>query len=79
MGNVRGERKTCTQENSLQKLSEEPNKHKCPKTKKDTNQLAGIYLKEQTEYIQNQIDKIRDSVEDRQSRIAWQTINEGRP
>ena len=39
-------------------------------------QLAGIYLKEQAEYIQNQIDKIRDSVEDRQSRIAWQTINE---
>ena len=28
------------------------------------------------EYIQNQIDKIRDSVEDRQSRIAWQPINE---
>ena len=25
---------------------------------------------------QNQIDTIRDSVEDRQSRIAWQTINE---
>ena len=39
-------------------------------------QLAGIYIKEQTEYIQNQIHKIRDSVEDRQSRIAWQTINE---
>ena len=39
-------------------------------------QLAGIYIKEQTEYIQNQIDKIRDSLEDRQSRIAWQTINE---
>ena len=39
-------------------------------------QLAGIYIKDQTEYIQNQIDKIRDSVEDRQSRIAWQTINE---
>ena len=38
-------------------------------------QLAGIYIKEQTEYIQNLIDKIRDSVEDRQSRIAWQTIN----
>ena len=35
-----------------------------------------MYIKEQTEYIQNQIDKIRDSVEDRQSRIAWQTINE---
>ena len=39
-------------------------------------QLAGTYIKEQTEYIQNQIDKIRDSVEDRQSKIAWQTINE---
>ena len=39
-------------------------------------QLAGIYIKEQTEYIQNQIDKIRDSVEDKQSMIAWQTINE---
>ena len=39
-------------------------------------QLQGIYIKEQTEYIQNQIDKIRDSVEDRQSRIAWQKINE---
>ena len=39
-------------------------------------QLAGVYIKEQTEYIQNQIDKIRDSVEDRQSRIALQTINE---
>ena len=41
-------------------------------------QLAGIYIKEQTEHIQNQIDKIRDSVEDRQSRIAWQTIKEVR-
>ena len=25
-------------------------------------QLAGIYIKEQTEYIQNQIDKIRDNL-----------------
>ena len=41
-------------------------------------QLAGVYIKEQTEYIQNLIDKVRDSVEDRQSRIAWQTINEMR-
>ena len=46
------------------------------KLKKAQNQLASIYLREQTDYIQNQIDKIRDSVEDRQSRIAWQTINE---
>ena len=46
------------------------------KLKKAQNQLASIYLKEQTEYIQNQIDQIRDSEEDKQSRIAWQTINE---
>ena len=46
------------------------------KLKTAQDQLAGIYIKEQTEYIQNQIDKIRDSVEDRQSRIVWQTIYE---
>ena len=40
------------------------------KLEKAQYQLAGIYLKEQAEYIQNQIDKIRDSVEDRQSRMA---------
>ena len=46
------------------------------KLEKAQHQITGKYLKEQAEYIQNQIDKIRDSVEDRQSRIAWQTINE---
>ena len=76
MGNFSSERKTCTRENSLQKLSEEHNKDKCFKTKKTHYQIASTYLKELTEYIKNQIDKIRDSVEDRQSRIAWQTINE---
>ena len=45
--------------------------HNALKLKTVQYQLAGIYIKEQTEYIQNQIDKIRDSVEDRQSRIAW--------
>ena len=46
------------------------------KLKKAQIELANIYLKEQPEYIHNQINKIRDSVEDRQSRIAWQTVNE---
>ena len=76
MGNFSGERKTCTSENSLQKLSKKPNKHKCLKTKNGTISISRHIYKEQTEYIQNQINKIRDSVEDRQSRIAWQTINE---
>ena len=38
--------------------------------KKAQYQLAGTYLKERTEFIQNKIDKIRDLVEDRQSRIV---------
>ncbi len=46
------------------------------KLKKAQNRLANIYLKEQTEYIKTQIDKIRDSVEGRQSRITRQTVNE---
>ena len=52
-----------------------PTNTNAQKLKKAQNELASIYLKEQTEYIQNQIDKIRDSVEDRQSRKAWQMIN----
>ena len=48
------------------------------KLKKTQNVLANIYLKEQTAYIQNQIDKISDLVEDRQSRIAWLTAIEVR-
>ena len=44
--------------------------------RKAQNKLANIYLKEQTEYIQNQINMFRDSVEDRKSRIVWQTVNE---
>ena len=43
----KGNRKNPTNTNAL-------------KLKKAQNELANIYLKEQTEYIQNQIDKIRD-------------------
>ena len=60
----------CTRENCLQKLLEDPTNTNARKLKKAPYQLAGIYLKEQTEYIENQIDKIKDSVEDRQSRRA---------
>ena len=71
---VRGKRALVkTASKSYRKNSTNTNARKLEKAQ---YQLAGIYLKEQTEYIQNQIDKIRDSVEDRQSMIAWQTINE---
>jgi len=39
-------------------------------------ELTKTYKKEQTEYIQAQIDNIRQSVEDRQSRLAWKIVNE---
>ena len=42
------------------------------KLKKAQKELTNVCLKEKTEYIQNQIDKIRDSAEDR---IAWQMVN----
>ena len=43
--------------------------------KKAQSELNIAYPKEQTEYILDQINKIRDLIEDRQSRIAWQTVN----
>ena len=44
--------------------------------KKAKNELTNVYLKEETVYIQNQINKIWDSTEDRQSRKAQQTVKE---
>ena len=41
------------------------------KLKKAQSELTNAYLKEQIDYIQDKINKIRNSVEDRQSRIAW--------
>ena len=52
-----------------------PTNNNTLKLKKTQNELANIYLKEQTEDIQNQINKIGDLVEVRESRIAWQTVN----
>ena len=42
---------------------------------KALTELSNSYMKEQTEYFQDQIDEIRNSV-DGQSRIARQTVNE---
>ena len=53
-----------------------PTNANAKKLKKAQNELNNVHLREQTEYIQDQINNIRDLVEDRQSRIAWQTVNE---
>ena len=44
------------------------------KLKKAQNELTNVYLKEQIEYIQNQIKKIKDSAENKQSKIAWRQL-----
>ena len=70
-------REKCADVKSVSKCNrKKPTNTNALELKKAQNELASIYLKEQTEYIQNQIDKFRDSVEDRQSRIAWQMINQ---
>ena len=46
------------------------------KLKKVQSEPKNTYVKEHAKYIQDQIDKIKDSIEDRKSRIAWQTVNE---
>ena len=64
-------REKCADVKTASKCSRKnPTNSNAQKLKKAQNELAS--KKELTEYVQNQIDKIRDSVEDRQSRIAWQ-------
>ena len=45
-----------------------------PRNLRIQNELINTYQKEQIEYIQDQINKIRNVVEVRISRIAWQTV-----
>ena len=45
------------------------------KLKKTQRELINAYQKEQLEYIHGQINKIRNLVKDRLSRIVWQTVN----
>ena len=52
-----------------------PTNTNAQKHKKVQSELINAYQKEQIEYIR-QINKIRNSVENRQCRIAWQTVNE---
>ena len=62
--------KTASQRNKRNVTNANAQKHK-----KVQRYLINVSQKEQIEYIQGQINKTRTSVEDRQSRIAWQTVN----
>ena len=46
------------------------------KVKTAQNQLTNVYQKEQTEYIQDPINKIRAFVKDIKCRIAWKKVVE---
>ena len=63
-------RKKCADVKTASK-SNNPTNINALKLKKAQNELANIYLRKQIEYIQDQINNIRDPVEDRQSRKAW--------
>ena len=53
-----------------------PTNANAQKLKKVQKELFKTYQKEQIEYIQGQINEIKNSLEDKQSRIAWQTVSE---
>ena len=54
----------------------DPNNGNAQKLKKAQSELSNAYQNEQIECIQDQVNKIRHPIEDRQSQIAWQTVNE---
>ena len=53
-----------------------PTNANAQKLKKAQIKQINVYQKEQIEYFQGQINKIWNSVEDRQFYIAWQRVNE---
>ena len=53
-----------------------PTNANAQKLKKAKRELINALQKEQIGYIQRQINKIRNSAEDRQSRIEWLTVKE---
>ena len=46
--------------------------------KKAQKEITNLYQKEQLEYILGQIDHITNSIEDIQSQITWQRVNDFR-
>ena len=46
------------------------------KHKQAQKDLETTYLSEQQKYIQSQIDRIENASENKQSSLAWQTVNE---
>ena len=51
-------------------------RHNCRLHKQAQKELVAAYITEQQKYIQSQIDKIANASENKQSSLAWQTVNE---
>ena len=54
-----------------------PTNFKDQKLKKEKIEIIIAYQKEQLEYIQSHLNKIRNLVEDRKSGVMWQSVNKG--
>ena len=64
----------------LKKLSQMKNRNatraNARKHKQAQKDLEATYFNEQQKYIQTQIDRIENASENKQSSLAWQTVNE---
>ncbi len=68
MGNISSQKKKRVNvETAFLCNKKDPTDANAQKLKKTQRELINAYQKEQIEYIQGQINKIRNSVEDRQS------------
>ena len=75
------ENETVTEKRKqLKKLAQMKNRNatraNVRKHKQAQKDLKATYFKEQQKYIQSQIDRIENASENKQSSLAWQTINE---
>ena len=75
------ENETITEKRKqLKKLTQMKNRNatraNVKKHKQAQKDLKTTYLNEKQKYIQSQIDRIENASENKQSSLAWQTVNE---
>ena len=75
-----GKRNYNRKKKTTKKLAEMKNRNatraNVRKHKQAQKDLEATYFNEQQKYIQTQIDRIENASENKQSSLAWQTVNE---
>ena len=69
------EKRVCLKKASNLKRTK-PTKSNMAKFKKAQKDLVETYVSEQRLYVLSQIDKLKNAAENRQSSVAWKTVNE---